>query len=88
MVKETLLCVGVMSSLFKGRSIESNSMTWFLNQWDPHVSKNKDLVIDAQTLLQESLFEKKYVEFERKLIIQGLFHNFLNLSPFSESKYI
>ena len=90
-----------MSSLFIGHSIQSNSMTWLLDPWGPHMSKNRELVADGQTLLQENLSENKYVEFARKLVILFLFQiyfiylfqifylfqNLSNLSPFSESKY-
>ena len=69
MANETLLCVGVMASHSIGRSIESNSVTWFLKRGNR--AQNKDLVADTQTLLKENLFEKKSVESARRLFRQG-----------------
>ena len=72
-----------------GRSIESNSVTWFLKRGNrawlrtrERRAQNKDLVADAQTLLEENLSEKKSIESARRLgksKILKMLHVFIGL---------
>ena len=51
---------------FIDHSIGSISMNWFLISLKAHVIKNQALVADAQTILEDDLFEKKSVESARR----------------------
>ena len=42
-------------------------MTWFLGPRELHVSLNKDLVADVQTLQEENLSKKKSLDSARRL---------------------
>ena len=58
-----------------GRSIEIQFNELVPLERESRVAQNKDLVADAQTLLEENLSEKKSVESARRLLnIDNLFY--------------